>query len=425
MRPKFPPLARAASLLLVLSVSSAAAKTLYVAKAGDGSDGQSWESAYNSINAALIVSVTNDEIRITAETYSENIDVATPLTIVGGFESGVGESSLATGRTMVTPKGEGRVIELLADSELVNFHVTGGFGTAGVGVRAFQSTSTIRNCIMNDNGGGTVAGGVSCYKASLMIVDCTIANNTAQMEGGGVFCLDARVIVRDTLVSGNRCLGSPGDPRIGVPPQPGAGGGLSLTMSQAEISNCLFVENDAEVGSDLYYGGVGSLRCTNCTFGSTTFPNVRIGSSARGSLQIFNSILWGHEISFQGPQGIISYSNVRDGIPGDGNLSENPLFVDPDNGDFRLQAGSPCIDSASTSGPATDLDGNPRPFDVPGVGTEGPGAFDMGAYEFTLLPTPAPTFVNERSDIDGSDRVDAVDLLILLGDWMKSTGPSD
>ena len=85
--------------------------------------------------------------------------------------------------------------------------------------------------------------------------------------------------------------------------------------------------------------------------------------------------------------------------------------------------GSPCIDSASTTGPATDLDGHPRPFDVPGVGTDGPGAFDMGAYEFTILPTPAPTFVNERSDIDGNDRVDAVDLLILLGDWMKTTGP--
>jgi hypothetical protein len=46
----------------------------------------------------------------------------------------------------------------------------------------------------------------------------------------------------------------------------------------------------------------------------------------------------------------------------------------------------------------------------------------MGAFEFTLLPTPAPTFVNERSDIDGSDRVDAKDLRILLGDWMKTTG---
>ena len=48
----------------------------------------------------------------------------------------------------------------------------------------------------------------------------------------------------------------------------------------------------------------------------------------------------------------------------------------------------------------------------------------MGAYEFVPIPTPAPTLVNERSDIDGTGRVDAKDLLILLGDWRKATGAS-
>lgn len=38
-----------------------------------------------------------------------------------------------------------------------------------------------------------------------------------------------------------------------------------------------------------------------------------------------------------------------------------------------------------------------------------------------LTATPRPTFLNERSDIDGNDEVDALDLLILLSDWKKAT----
>jgi hypothetical protein len=88
-----------------------------------------------------------------------------------------------------------------------------------------------------------------------------------------------------------------------------------------------------------------------------------------------------------------------------------PCPTDPDNGDFRLQTGSPCIDSASTTGPATDLDGNPRLMDVLGTGYDGPGAFDMGAYEFQL----------PRGDLNSNGATDPLDLFILGRDWMKAT----
>jgi hypothetical protein len=66
-------------------------------------------------------------------------------------------------------------------------------------------------------------------------------------------------------------------------------------------------------------------------------------------------------------------------------------LIDPDNGDFRLAAGSPCIDAAdNTAVPVditTDLDGNPRfaqdpcTFDTGNPdGTNPP--VDIGAYEF-------------------------------------------
>jgi len=62
---------------------------------------------------------------------------------------------------------------------------------------------------------------------------------------------------------------------------------------------------------------------------------------------------------------------------GDPNGHSNPLFVDPDNGDYHLAAGSPCI-NAGTNGAVqpgeTDLDGLPRIIG---------GVVDMGAYEST------------------------------------------
>ena len=77
---------------------------------------------------------------------------------------------------------------------------------------------------------------------------------------------------------------------------------------------------------------------------------------------------------------------------GTGNIDVDPLFADLAGEDFRLTAGSPCIDAGTlVSALAPDLatllvddfENTPRPLDGDGDGTPG---VDMGAWEF-LLPT--------------------------------------
>ena len=93
---------------------------------------------------------------------------------------------------------------------------------------------------------------------------------------------------------------------------------------------------------------------------------------------------------------------------GEGNIEVDPLFVDAEAGDFRLQATSMLIDAGtSDSAPDTDMGGNARPC--------GEG-IDIGAWEFgDCEPSTGPRF--RRGDVngDGQDDIsDAVKLLFFL-----------
>ncbi|HRQ64819.1 MAG TPA: hypothetical protein PKZ76_08150 [Xanthomonadaceae bacterium] len=64
----------------------------------------------------------------------------------------------------------------------------------------------------------------------------------------------------------------------------------------------------------------------------------------------------------------------------------DPRFLDPDNGDFRLHAGSDAVDFAPATASAGDLDGNPYNIDLP-IKPNRSGPRDLGAYERQqLLP---------------------------------------
>ena len=87
-----------------------------------------------------------------------------------------------------------------------------------------------------------------------------------------------------------------------------------------------------------------------------------------------NSILWDNTASFfpeifltDGSADLTTYSDIEDGWPGEGNINEDPLFVDPVTYDFGLLSGSPCIDAGDPDFPCIPWGGN---------------RLDMGAFEY-------------------------------------------
>jgi len=125
---------------------------------------------------------------------------------------------------------------------------------------------------------------------------------------------------------------------------------------------------------------------------------------------------------------MVQYSDIEGGYSGPGNIAVDPSFVDPTIGDFHLQYGSPCIDTGTSVSISMDMDGNPRPADVPGLGADGTGReFDMGAFEFQpnyasasdtenhiLGRAPLPDFREIYADHNSDGKIDVADLTFLL-----------
>lgn len=128
---------------------------------------------------------------------------------------------------------------------------------------------------------------------------------------------------------------------------------------------------------------------TNVTFGGNWAEDGTAMLNEESNPIIQNSIIWDENaFNFYSGTPFITYSDVRGGYPGLGNIDADPMFVHPleptgvptTAADLYLRWGSPAVNSGSNElvpqSVAADLDGNPRiTF----------GTVDMGAYEVQLL----------------------------------------
>ena len=114
------------------------------------------------------------------------------------------------------------------------------------------------------------------------------------------------------------------------------------------LLNCVLIHNIAEIGGVFWnWENDNRIMVLNSVFWGNRANEA--GSVIFGGESVFvNSILWNNsDNAISSDSSNIFYSDVQNGWDGEGNIDENPLFADVENGDFHLTEDSPCIDAGT------------------------------------------------------------------------------
>ncbi|MCK4655176.1 MAG: T9SS type A sorting domain-containing protein [Candidatus Cloacimonetes bacterium] len=296
--------------------------------------------------------------------------------------------------------------------------IQNGFRRNGGGIYlTSRSSPSLENIIIRQNEAYYSGGGIYCGDNSNPKLNNVILSENSASNGGGLYChyysnpsLNNVTIKENTAnLGGGICLEAYSDAslmNVAINENHGNnGGGIYLWDSSPILTNVIISENTTNnKGGGIYCTGL--YIAGYFIFSRPILTNVTISRNMSldngggiycwecSSPTLLNCILWDNtpeEVYFS-PEGdsisiTISYSDIQNGEVGivtnnngtvnwlEGNIDSDPLFADPQNGDFHLTwVNFPIPDS--TMSPCIDAGDPNSPLDPDGT------IADMGAFYF-------------------------------------------
>jgi hypothetical protein len=383
-----------------------------------------------TIQSAIDVATDGERVLVAPGTYSENINFGgkaitvrsesgPEVTIIDGgnadsvvsFTSGEGRNSVLNGFTLqngkkggpdLIPGGGGIRIEGSSPT-ITNNVIRNNQACSGGGIQISSGSPLIqRNTITGNRNSGcieiSVGGGISISAGSTFaeILDNVISDNIG-FDGGGIYLASTGTFVKGNIIKGNHASHG--------------GGGIYIIADALVVQN-LITGNQAPFGGGIYWLIHSPLRgpiVVNNTIAGNDGILMGSGIFAEGfdaQTELTNNII----VAKPGQSGlhcgdldqnppIIRFNNIfsaggmayggtcSDKTGTNGNISADPLFTDPTQGDYHLNQGSPSIDRGDNlepNLPETDIDGHLRIWDGD---RDFNSTVDMGVYEFGAPPS--------------------------------------
>lgn len=319
---------------------------------------------YATIQGAIHIALEGDTVLVAPGEYVENINFNGKAILVLGNSDDPSE-------VVIDGNAEGCVVTFddaeERESELAGFTIRNGSSNNGGGIYCHDRTDvvlsdlviegnaaerfgggifgsrnsniTMTRCEVHENHSDFYGGGLSFEGDEITIEDCSFTHNTAQGDAAAMRLVGNSVSMSRVLVANNEC---------------GGYANVKITSIGAQLDRLTIIDNIAREGDAM--GGIlfrGDL------------SNSIVRGNSHGQVFLFGD----ERVS-------ISYCDIENGEEGildhdveydfENNIDEDPLFVDPDEGDFYLTADSPCIDTGDPDSPE-DPDGTRA---------------DMGAFYF-------------------------------------------
>ncbi|MFC1572068.1 right-handed parallel beta-helix repeat-containing protein [Candidatus Eisenbacteria bacterium] len=241
---------------------------------------------------------------------------------------------------------EGPVTAVIADCRLISNHARWGGGIDCDDGAA----PTIENCTLTQNRASWSGGGLRVQSSAPVITGCTFHANHANHGGAMYFYAEETIpVVSDCFISDNIADHSTG--------------GVHCELFVApSFHRCTFTGNRSLVqGGALTASIVSTLNVYDCTFWANAggSDNPTLASGEQCQTVLWNTIIastdQGPAVScypgysatlyccdLYGNEGGDWIEEIADQLRVDGNIGEDPLFCDPEMGDFTLQDCSPC-----------------------------------------------------------------------------------